>query len=70
MLCLYYINLYYHVLFAMLDSLKVDYFVQIMGVKFPRGICLKSVGVKHKAICCDLCNKLIHIASNNLDKKT
>ena len=54
----------------MLDSLKVDYFVQIMGVKFPRGICLKSVGVKHKAICCDLCNKLIHIASNNLDKKT
>ena len=25
---------------------------------------------KGKAICCDLCNKWIHIACNNLDKKT
>ena len=42
----------------------------IMVVKYPCGICQKAVGVKHKAICCDICNKWIHIACNNLDKKT
>ena len=41
-----------------------------MVVKFPCGICHKPVGVKHKAICCDLCDKWIHTACNNLDKKT
>ena len=41
-----------------------------MVVKHPCGICQKSVGVKHKAICCDICNRWIHIACNNLDRKT
>ena len=40
-----------------------------MVVKFPFGICQKTVGMKHNAICCDLCNTWIHIACNNLDKK-
>ena len=42
----------------------------MMVVKSPCGICQKAVGKKHNAICCDLCNKWIHIACNNLDKKT
>ena len=41
-----------------------------MVVKFPCGICQKAVGKKHNAVCCDLCNEWIHIACNNLDKKT
>ena len=41
-----------------------------MVVKHPCGICQKSVGVKHKAICCDICNRWIHIACNNLYRKT
>ena len=28
------------------------------------------LSVKHKAVCCDLCNKWANIACNNLDKKT
>ena len=38
-------------------------------VKFSCGICQKAVAKKVKAICCDLCNKWIHTACNNLDKK-
>ena len=41
-----------------------------MVVKHPCGICQKSVGVKHKAICGDICNRWIHVACNNLDRKT
>ena len=41
-----------------------------MMVKFPWEICQKAVGKKHNAVCCDLCNEWIHIACNNLDKKT
>ena len=41
-----------------------------MVVKCPCGICQKAVGKKHNAVCCDLCNQWIHIACNNLDKKT
>ena len=39
-------------------------------IKFPCRICQKAVGKKHKAILFDLCDKWIHIACNNLDKKT
>ena len=39
-------------------------------IKFPYRICQKAVAKRHKVICCDLCNKWIHIACNNLDKKT
>ena len=38
-------------------------------VKFRCDICQKAVANRHKAICCDLCDKWIHIACNNLDKK-
>ena len=41
-----------------------------MVVKFPCGICQKAVGIKHNAVCCDLCNEWIHISCNNLDNKT
>ena len=41
-----------------------------MVVKQTCGICQKSVVVKRKAICCDICNRWIHIACNNLDRKT
>ena len=41
-----------------------------MVVKSPCGICQKAVGKKHNAVCCDLCNELIHIVCNDLDKKT
>ena len=37
---------------------------------FPCGICQKAVAKRHKAICCDLCHKWVHIACNNLNKKT
>ena len=39
-------------------------------VKHPCGICQKAVANNHKAICCDICNKWIHISCNNLDRKT
>ena len=38
-------------------------------VKFPYGICQKAVAKRHQAVCCDLCDKWIHIACNNLNKK-
>ena len=41
-----------------------------MVVKFPCGICQKTVGKKHNLVCFDLCNEWIHIACNDLDKKT
>ena len=36
-------------------------------VKFSCGICQKALATKHKAICCCLCNKWIHIGCNNLN---
>ena len=39
-------------------------------VKHPCGICQKAVANNHKAICCDICNKWIHISCNNVDRKT
>ena len=41
-----------------------------MVLKFPCRICQKPVGMKHKAIFCDLCNTWINIVCNTLDKKT
>ena len=38
-------------------------------VKFPCGICQKGITKRYKVNCCDLYNKWIHIACNNLDKK-
>ena len=35
-------------------------------MKFPCNICEKSVAINHNAICCDICNKWVHISSNNI----
>ena len=64
-------NFLSHILILIiLNLLKVGPSLWIMVVKHPCGICQKSVGVKHKAICCDICNRWIHTACNNLDRKT
>ena len=44
--------------------------ITLKMVKFPCGLFQKAVATKHKAICCDLCNKWIHISCNNLNKTT
>ena len=44
--------------------------ITLKMVKFPCGICQKAVATKHKAICCDLFNKWIHIGCNSLNKTT
>ena len=42
--------------------------ITLKMVKFPCGIRQRAVATKHKTIYCDLCNKWIHIDSNNLNK--
>ena len=37
-----------------------------MVIKFPCGVCEKAVAKSHKALRCDICNKLIHIKCNNV----
>ena len=39
------------------------------NIKFPCGICCKSVAINHRAIQCDTCDKWIHIACNKLEGK-
>ena len=39
------------------------------GTKFWCGICSKSVANNHNALCCDNCDKWVHIKCNFLDKK-
>ena len=41
-----------------------------MGVKHPCAVCKKAVGVKHKAICCDLCCNWVHMKCNKINKQT
>ena len=41
-----------------------------MVIKHPCKLCKKSVGARHKAIKCDLCNLWVHIKCNFLDNKT
>ena len=36
--------------------------------KFPCGICKKTVAANHSAVCCDICNKWVHISSNNITR--
>ena len=38
--------------------------------KFPCGICLKTVANNHNALCCDSCDKWVHIKCNFLNKYT
>ena len=37
-------------------------------IEFPCGVCSKAVGVRHRAIECDLCNYWIHIKCNKFDQ--
>ena len=39
-----------------------------MPVKFPCGVCNKSVNKNHRALQCDICSKWIHIKCNLLNK--
>ena len=34
--------------------------------KFPCGICEKTVAANDNVICCDICNKWIHMSCNNI----
>ena len=40
------------------------------GIKFPCGVCSKSVANNHRALCCDSCDKWVHMKCNFLNKKT
>ena len=59
-------------IFQNLNSLEISGMIitptTLNMVKFPCGICQRLVATKRKTICCDLCNKWIHIGSNNLNK--
>ena len=37
-------------------------------MKFPCNICEKNVASNHNAICCDICNKWVHISCNNISR--
>ena len=36
--------------------------------KFPCVICKKTVAANHNAVCCDICNKGVHISYNNITR--
>ena len=36
--------------------------------KFPCEICEKTVAANHNAVCCDICNKWVHISCNNITR--
>ena len=37
-------------------------------MEFPCKICEKKVASNHNAICCDICNKWVHISCNNISR--
>ena len=39
-------------------------------VSFPCSVCEKPVAINHEAVCCDKCDKWVHIRCNNICKKT
>ena len=39
-------------------------------INFPSSVCEKPVGINHEAVCCDKCNKWVHIRCNDICKKT
>ena len=41
-----------------------------MVPQFPSLICEKAVAKNHKAVCCDMCNKRLHIRCNNINTYT
>ena len=46
---------------------KIFYYLM---VKFPCSVCEKPVAINHDAVCCDVCNRWVHIRCNNICKKT
>lgn len=38
-----------------------------MAPKFPYLNCRKTVAKHHNTVCCDICNKWVHIACNNIN---
>ena len=41
-----------------------------MVLQFPCLICEKAVAKNHKAVCCDVFNKWVHVTSNNINTYT
>ena len=39
-------------------------------VKFPCVVWEKTVGTNHNVVCCDMCDRWVHIYCNNICKKT
>ena len=39
-----------------------------MKVKYPCGVCEKNVAHNHNAVCCDICQKWVHISCNNISR--
>ena len=39
-------------------------------VKFPCSVCEKPVAINHEDVCCDVCNRWVHIRCSNICKKT
>ena len=38
--------------------------------KYPCSVCEKSVAINHEAVCCDVCNRWVHICFKKIYKKT
>ena len=41
-----------------------------MKVEFPCNVCSKPVAKNHKAVCCDKCDKWVHIGCNRINTYT
>ena len=39
-----------------------------MVIKYPCGLCAKSVAITHNALVCDICEKWVHIKCNFVSK--
>ena len=46
---------------------KIFYYLM---AKFPCSVCEKSVAINHEAVCCDVCNRWVHICCKKICKKT
>ena len=44
--------------------------LQNQMVNFLCSVCEKPVGINHEAVCCDKCEKWVHIRYNNISRKT
>ena len=46
---------------------KISYYLMVM---FPCSVCKKPVAINQEAVCCDLCNRWVHIHCKSICKKT